>query len=48
MASPPHRANVLHAGFRELGLGIALGAPVAGASAAAGAATYANQFGRRG
>jgi uncharacterized protein YkwD len=48
MASPPHRANVLHAGFREMGLGIALGAPVAGASAAAGAATYANQFGRRG
>jgi len=48
MASPPHRANILRAGFREMGLGIALGAPVAGASAAAGAATYANQFGRRG
>ncbi len=48
MDSPPHRANILHAEYREIGLGIALGAPVAGASAAAGAATYANQFGRRG
>jgi uncharacterized protein YkwD len=48
MASPPHRANILNAGFREMGMGIALGAPVAGATAASGAATYANQFGRRG
>jgi uncharacterized protein YkwD len=48
MASPPHRANILNAGFREMGIGIALGAPVAGATAASGAATYANQFGRRG
>ena len=47
MRSPDHRRNILHAGFREMGLGIALGAPVA-AAAASGAATYANQFGRRG
>jgi uncharacterized protein YkwD len=48
MASPPHRANILNAGFREMGMGIALGAPVAAATAASGAVTYANQFGRRG
>ena len=48
MASPAHRANILNAAFREIGIGIALGAPVAGATAASGAATYTNQFGRRG
>jgi uncharacterized protein YkwD len=47
MRSAGHRENVLHPGFREMGLGIALGTPV-NASAASGAATYANQFGRRG
>jgi uncharacterized protein YkwD len=47
MDSPGHRANILRASFREMGLGIALGAPVSSA-AASGAATYANQFGRRG
>jgi uncharacterized protein YkwD len=47
MRSPGHRRNILHRGFREMGLGVALGAPTS-ASAASGAATYANQFGRRG
>jgi uncharacterized protein YkwD len=47
MRSPGHRQNILHAGFREMGLGVAIGTPV-DASAASGAATYANQFGRRG
>jgi uncharacterized protein YkwD len=47
MHSAGHRRNILHSTFREMGLGIALGTPV-DASAAAGAATYANQFGRRG
>lgn len=47
MRSRGHRRNILDRSFREMGLGIALGTPVA-ASAASGAATYANQFGRRG
>jgi len=47
MRSPGHRRNILHASYREMGLGVALGTPV-DASAASGAATYANQFGRRG
>jgi uncharacterized protein YkwD len=47
MNSAGHRENILHPGFREMGLGIALGTPVR-AAAASGAATYANQFGRRG
>jgi uncharacterized protein YkwD len=47
MRSPGHRRNILHPAFREMGLGVALGTPV-DASAASGAATYANQFGRRG
>lgn len=46
MHSPEHRANILRPTFREMGLGIALGTPVH-AAAASGAATYANQFGRR-
>ena len=48
MNSPDHRANILHASYREMGLGIAIGTPVPAASAAAGGATYTNQFGRRG
>jgi uncharacterized protein YkwD len=48
MHSPEHRANILHGSYEEMGLGIALGTPVQGVAAAAGAATYANQFGRRG
>jgi uncharacterized protein YkwD len=47
MRSPGHRRNILHASYREMGLGIALGTPV-DASAASGGATFANQFGRRG
>ncbi len=44
MASPPHRQNIL-GGFREVGVGIAAGAPVGGVS---GAATYTTDFGIRG
>jgi uncharacterized protein YkwD len=46
MRSPGHRRNILHRSFREMGLGIAVGAPVP-VSAASRAATYANHFGRR-
>jgi uncharacterized protein YkwD len=42
MASPPHRANILTAGFREIGIAVVRGAPVAGIS---DAATYATEFG---
>jgi uncharacterized protein YkwD len=42
MASPPHRANILRAAFREVGIGIVLGAPVANAP---GSATYVTDFG---
>ncbi len=44
MQSPGHRANILSASYRELGVGIAAGAPVAGAAAGA---TYATSFGTR-
>jgi uncharacterized protein YkwD len=47
MHSPGHRANILRASYREMGMGIALGAPVQAAAASSGAATYANQFGAR-
>ena len=46
MASPGHRANILRGAFREIGIGIAPGAPVAGLSGA-GAVTYTNEFGAR-
>jgi len=46
MASPGHRANLLDRGFRESGLGIALGAPVAG-GVSGPAATYTHHLGRR-
>jgi uncharacterized protein YkwD len=45
MHSPGHRANILRAAFREIGIGIVPGAPVTGLSGTA--ATYANEFGRR-
>jgi uncharacterized protein YkwD len=45
MASPPHRANILQGSFREIGIGIAQGAPMPGV--AGGAVTYANEFGTR-
>jgi uncharacterized protein YkwD len=47
MNSPGHRANILNPGFREIGIGIARGAPVHVGAAARGA-TYATDFGRRG
>jgi len=46
MASPGHRANLLDRDFRESGLGIALGAPVAG-GVSGPAATYTHHLGRR-
>ena len=42
MHSPGHRANILNGRFREIGIGVALGAPNGG-----GGATYVNEFGRR-
>jgi uncharacterized protein YkwD len=42
MASPGHRHNILTAGFREIGVAIVAGSPVAGMD---GAATYATEFG---
>jgi uncharacterized protein YkwD len=41
MHSPPHRANILDPHFRDIGVGIALGAPIGG-----GGATYTTDFGR--
>jgi uncharacterized protein YkwD len=46
MASPGHRANILRAAFREIGIGIAPGAPVIGL-AGDPAVTYTNEFGSR-
>jgi uncharacterized protein YkwD len=44
MNSPPHRHNILNGDFREIGLGIAIGAPqLAGSDAA----TYTTDFGTR-
>jgi uncharacterized protein YkwD len=47
MHSPGHRANILNGAFRQVGIGIAPGAPVR-VSAASRAATYATDFGSRG
>jgi uncharacterized protein YkwD len=47
MNSPGHRANILNGSFREIGIGIANGAPVSLGAATAGA-TYATDFGFRG
>jgi uncharacterized protein YkwD len=44
MHSPPHRANILNKGFREIGLGVARGAPVGGQG---DAGTYVTDFGTR-
>jgi uncharacterized protein YkwD len=46
MESPGHKRNILDRDFTEIGIGIALGAPVA-AFASSGAATYTTEFGRR-
>lgn len=42
MHSAGHRRNILDSGFREIGVGIALGSPRGGSGA-----TYVNEFGRR-
>ena len=46
MESPGHKRNILDRSFTEIGIGIALGAPVA-AVASGVAATYTTEFGRR-
>lgn len=43
MHSPGHRANILHGAFKDIGIGIKLGAPGRGLS---GGATYVTDFGR--
>jgi uncharacterized protein YkwD len=45
MDSPGHRRNILNARFKEIGIGIALGAPAEDAQDEG--ATYATSFGRR-
>jgi uncharacterized protein YkwD len=47
MHSPGHRANILNPRFRDIGIGIALGAPAA-VHASSGAATYTTDFGVKG
>ena len=42
--SPPHRHNILNAGFHEIGLGVAVGAPDPGQE---NAGTYVTDFGTR-
>lgn len=44
MHSPPHRANILNGSFREIGLGVARGAPQSGQGQAG---TYVTDFGAR-
>jgi uncharacterized protein YkwD len=44
MHSPGHRANILQRSFREMGVGVVIGVPVAGAD---GGATYTVDFGVR-
>ncbi len=44
MASPGHRKNILDRGFAEIGIGVSLGAPVKGQTAAG---TYVTNFGTR-
>lgn len=48
MRSPGHKRNILDRRFRDLGIGIAEGAPTNDVSASSGASTYATTFGRRG
>ena len=45
MNSPGHRANILNASFKEIGVGVAYDAPVAGGGKPVG--TYATEFGAR-
>ena len=44
MHSPPHRANILSRAFREIGIGVARGAPVSGQD---NGGTYVTDFGAR-
>jgi uncharacterized protein YkwD len=44
MHSPPHRANILDRGYRDVGVGVARGFPM---RAGAGSATYTVDFGAR-
>jgi uncharacterized protein YkwD len=44
MDSPPHRANILNGRYKEIGIGVARGAPERGV---ARAATYVTEFGAR-
>jgi uncharacterized protein YkwD len=44
MHSPPHRANILDPGFRDIGVGVARGYPIGGV---VGSATYTVDFGAR-
>ena len=44
MNSPPHKRNILSSSFREVGVGVAAGAPARGQEHAA---TYATDFGTR-
>jgi hypothetical protein len=46
MHSPGHRANILNATFRDIGIGIAAGAPIPHGAAATGG-TYTTDFGYR-
>jgi uncharacterized protein YkwD len=43
LASPPHRENLLKRGYREVGIGVALGVPTGGGDGA----TYTVDFGAR-
>ena len=45
MNSPGHRANILNATFREIGIGVAYDSPIRGGGRPAG--TYATDFGSR-
>ena len=47
MHSPGHRSNILHPGFREIGVGAALGAPRSMDLYGQPAATYTTDFGTR-
>jgi uncharacterized protein YkwD len=47
MNSPGHRENILNGTYRDIGIGIATGAPIP-AGAAAGGGTYTTDFGYRG
>jgi uncharacterized protein YkwD len=44
MASPGHRANILNGAYRDIGVGVTVGVPVAGGGSGA---TYVNEFGTR-